>query len=425
MPHIQYPQHNSEDWKNYWLEYVRPKEQRRVLEKTHENQTLSTGDPAPKSANQSKETLLESESSSSEKELIPPDLGDRRQCQERSDALVSFLREQDFHFTKDIVIYEKWILLYDVCRAVISAFDENARKQKPGRWAEVARLIGVDQSTSNTKALQHIYSPVIAQFFDFEDFISNRGPDEAETESDAGSEEDDALKPSIRAGQGLDKRKRVQNDDEAPFQKQTIITTPKANKRTRVDKGKGREGEREIPSTPAASYDPRRDEQQRLVQESETQDFFFSQAIQDERSLHHGTRNDSPSNQIFDEVHRATQHSPDPEPPSDEALETAARGNKLEYFMALGLGYDEDTVRQALHATTCNDDNDNKALIVMEALRNGKEIPNNLRGVWTAGDDFHLKNARAKQRMIRKHGSESVEERLIWLKVVKEVLREK
>jgi len=57
----------------------------------------------------------------------------------------------------------------------------------------------------------------------------------------------------------------------------------------------------------------------------------------------------------------------------------------------------------------------------MEQLAKGNGIPDR-RGVWTAEDDVALMDEPdGMERMIKKHGSDHVEERIIWLEVLAEM----
>lgn len=360
---------------------------------------------------------------------------DPRECLKTSVDLVAFLgaHESPVHFPVKEAIGGDQVFIYDICRAVTSAFDEAAEFQRPERWEEVARLLGINQSSVNIAVFKEKFSHVVDRFFEFEDFLLHLKNVQQDTGADEGDEEEvdenanlsDSPTETLQKQENLGKRRRVQMEDEAPktpsdcdaaltnSAENPVNDEPLASKRQRIDKGKGKEPE--VPSTPEALYRPRPQltQYQNIAQDPETQDFHFPQATEEEESLYNHSEQDSPSNQIRDEVYRATQRSPEP----DEAHREVAR-RKIDRYMALG--YTEDVVREALGATTSNDQN---AAIVMEDFTQGKGIPDNFRGIWTAEDDLTLREAGGMERMIEKHGSDYVEDRMIWLEAIEEIRR--
>lgn len=343
---------------------------------------------------------------------------DSAESQEMSKKLVLFLEalEPPVHFPEWMNICGGEVLLYDVCRAINTSFDKDSKTQRAGRWPEVARLLDIEPSRSNNKALKDKFLCIVVDLWDFEDGIAEIEEGTATyTEVEKVQEASYSNAPGPSLGSSPDaklqnKRKHVSTLDTTTntASKDSPNENPDTSKRRRADKGK--EKEIEIPSTPEFIHEKRPRNDQTIVQDPETQDFHFPVPTIVETQANN-IPEDSPSDQIQDESQRAAQPSPELDSQSNEGYKAGVRA-QLDRYMALG--YTEDIVRMALASTTANDQN---AAIVMEELTNERAVPSDLQGVWTAEDDLALADEAGVEMMKEKHGSDRVEDRLIWLEV--------
>ena len=113
--------------------------------------------------------------------------------------------------------------------------------------------------------------------------------------------------------------------------------------------------------------------------------------------------------------------APEPEPDEDtegQADEGAREKNNpvpdidewIDDCIRTGKAHSDKQVIEALRCTTMDPD---LAQTVLKYLVAGKDIPDDIPGVWTAEDDEHLEggNARYVERVLEKHGDQYVESR--------------
>jgi hypothetical protein len=138
--------------------------------------------------------------------------------------------------------------------------------------------------------------------------------------------------------------------------------------------------------------------------EPETQDFHFSvqvdidnQKTVSQRPQEHASNDDA----SIAAIAGSSREDSSTQSQTDSQREEAEIFEFLDRHVALG--YPEEIVRTALLATTMETGD---AALVMEALMKGDGIPNNIQGVWTAGDDGAVQVAdhAEYERVVAKHG---------------------
>lgn len=102
----------------------------------------------------------------------------------------------------------------------------------------------------------------------------------------------------------------------------------------------------------------------------------------------------------------------DADPPVEDSQEESNVAELRAYVdYHISLGYDEKVVKAALSITTMNTEN---CILVMEALTQTGEIPEDVPGVWTEADDQAIRNlddVEGNKQVLMKHGMERYQER--------------
>ncbi|PQE26888.1 Telomeric repeat-binding factor 2-interacting 1 protein [Rutstroemia sp. NJR-2017a BVV2] len=184
--------------------------------------------------------------------------------------------------------------------------------------------------------------------------------------------------------------------------------------------------EEELPEFPRPSLPSWRDsdagpsfsriEAQKSLLEPETQDFHFPDLDTIVVPSSPPTRAPRQPSPILDStLHDDSSTQSQPESENDVEV--------YEFIDSrVALGYPEDIVIEALVATTMETGD---ATVVMESLRNGDPIPDNMAGVWTKEDDKALENddeqGKEFRRVLEKHGEWRVEQRRNFLEDNREV----
>ncbi|KAF7861773.1 hypothetical protein EAF04_007656 [Stromatinia cepivora] len=269
---------------------------------------------------------------------------------------------------------------------------------------------------------------------------------------DEGIEDDDEVSklppPRIKSKQPLttSTKKRTNDSDGLSNHSESSATKPET-KRRKIHKGKGKEVE--IPSTPEhvfnaiqphmshhttppkyqfddSSDDNRSDREARErfpriqqkkpegssrkpsakkpLLEPETQDFHYPD-IAKEASIASPTPapKKRAANNIID-LSKDSSTESEPEPESESDSEDSVNAEFAKY---LELGYSREIIAEALIASTYVYD---VASVIMEQLKMGHDIPDNMEGAWTKRDDDALLKKRGPEyeRIREKHGDERI-----------------
>ena len=273
-----------------------------------------------------------------------------------------------------------------------------------------------------------------------------------ETQDEESSKEDSESNNPPRFTSLATSSKRGFTED--PFSKPSSSrsVTKSNTKRQRVEEGRCKGKELEIPSTPEEVFnnlqkvpppyhpsplkyptisraDDEEDEDEpvattgRIQQpkfsplpraaEPETQDFHFPPpaADLDSSSFKSLSSKSTPPREIKKEVFGKNysennfRNEASTQPQIESQATDAEFDETIERFV--GLGYAPEVVIEALEAATMRA---NLATQVFESLQRGKGIPNDIRGVWTAQDDEDLEK-KDYSRIMLKHGESWVKER--------------
>jgi hypothetical protein len=364
------------------------------------------------------------------------------------------------------------ISLYDINRAVMEfgGFDRVEEKQ---RWRKVAKKLNIDPSRHEEaiRKLRYIFDHVLADFAEWKEKWF-------QIEASLSSEEDSEVEETVRISEeddfddDLDLPSYLPSSP--PVAKSKKRTMPASfgspdlglgtqsaeghNKRQRIDQGK--ETEAEIPSTPEYIYNSGFRTQKRQnnpsplskqvaletgevaqtnqsisfvkptqrklfsddnakpkyaipILEPETQDFHFPQFADEDLYS-------SPSKQIEDEI-LASEANDGPGSQEDDLAtqsqdETQIAADTAAYIdHCISLGYPEKVVINALEATTMDR---NEVMFVMQEIMDGRGIPKDTCGVWTAADDSAVrlpKGDRQYLKIVKKHGQQRCDTRLKFL----------
>jgi hypothetical protein len=231
---------------------------------------------------------------------------------------------------------------------------------------------------------------------------------------------------------------------------------PTINKRQRIEHMKGKDIEREIPSTPehvfknipsrrpSYHYSPSisplygnvdgnsehflgpikkpnfltSQRTQRIAHiEPKTQDFHFIPPVDEElERLDHGPSPDERTSNDY------ITHSNLREDSSTQSQDLDQLDAYIDHHQALG--YSKEVVVEALNATTIDIEH---AAWVMEELTKGRGIPDNIQGVWTREDDEALEDVESIEfnLIMEKHGTKRVITRQNFLTEQREARRER
>ncbi|KAM3065173.1 hypothetical protein ACMFMG_010369 [Clarireedia jacksonii] len=173
--------------------------------------------------------------------------------------------------------------------------------------------------------------------------------------------------------------------------------------------------------TSAAGPSSSRTEAIKALLEPETQDFHFPDL---DTSVMHSSpparmpKQPSPILDSAPHEESSTQSLPE----TDENNNSDNNSEEVNAFIdsRVALGYPEDIVTKALTATTMETGD---ATVVMEMLRNGAPIPDDMAGVWTKEDDEALGDEEGEgfRRVREKHGEWRIEPRRRFLEELREV----
>ncbi|KAI9650609.1 hypothetical protein NHQ30_000627 [Ciborinia camelliae] len=227
------------------------------------------------------------------------------------------------------------------------------------------------------------------------------------------------------------KKRAINSDDLSNHSGPSLPNVKPQSKRPKVDKGKGKEVE--IPPTPEHVYNATkrtlsfegdddsssdREAQERIrriqqgssrkasakkpVLEPETQDFQYSD-INDEVSIASPTPAPKKMTKatVID-LSRDSSSESELEQDSDSQNSLQADFDKYK-----ALGYSDEIIANALEATTFDFE---IASVVMEQLKNGHSIPDDMAGVWTKRDDEALfsEDSAERKRILTKHGKDGI-----------------
>lgn len=370
------------------------------------------------------------------------------------------------------------ISLFELWQLVKTGYGGSERVTGRRLWPSVARRLGFKPSLQADAAedLKHCYEEVLSDYEAIrENFYGMTESQEQELIEmqlfPAGSQKGDS-EEEIAEELQVDEEEDIDDDLDAPVSSPTLPKSNKRNmvfqisrglssvagsdnKRQRVDKGKGKE--REIPSTPDHIIngiqmpqkglrpsplkhplfvdDEDRDDEfvippfkqpnftslepSRRMLEPETQDFRF------------GSQVDENDDDLTDEPMPLASSPPQKiermrkEAHIESSTQFQSRidaENELSAFVDryISLGYTDTNVLRALESTTLSTEN---ASLVMEELQQGKEIPDDIPGVWTSEDDAVCEDVASldSERIVTKHGTERVESRKSFLRDRREV----
>jgi hypothetical protein len=509
---LQFPNHTAQEWRNHFVEYVVPKMERGKNRKDSKSPTKNTHVPqpvpGPSTSNPGKCQSLEiKDSQGSIVQNFETSTGDTGEVKSSIMDEESFNKHMS-HFARSFglevdfkpIICSRTIPLFRLWQVVgsseLGGYDEVEGR---GLWYKVARRLNFNDFKHPTAAeeLRACFKKgILADYADAQQEQQQQQQLEQDDVSLTDSQQqamanEQLFRTATRGAEDLDIMDDDEGDDDLDLPQSTprqpfnspsskrsspsMRQGPSPRKRQKLDKGKDKE--REIPSTPEdvingnhlprpilqssplkyTSVQPelsdlsdrdgaaeddlylRSSKFQRTllsvveprvstrVQEPETQDFTYSTAQHDEPIV---------IDDLTPSPERSSAKLPDRGRASDVAtLGIAHSSNKNEDSSTqsqtesqvaaeiqarvdhyVSLGYPQDVVCEALEATSMQETN---ATHVMESLLTGEGIPQDTRGVWYWRDDQAIgskKDSAEWDRIVRKHGITGVTDRKKFLR---------
>ncbi|KAH8684235.1 hypothetical protein BGZ60DRAFT_397077 [Tricladium varicosporioides] len=496
---LEYPTHSAQEWYNFFKKKIIPMRTATTQKDGEPNLTTITEPNHPseeiitpeKSIKEKKTAEIKDSQGSSGRTVSsqnhdngvedPTIVDEKRFEEDLMDFATELGVEVNFHPTicgRRISLHRLW--------CVVRSSEPGGYDQITGQklWGKVAKELNFNEFRHPKAAqeLQSCYGEILA---DFEGLLEEYLQEPELTESQENALLQDQLRQTTAQGQGNLEAEPEEDDDDDLNQPPSSSAQPTPtssskrsfevgfpntgssyNKRQRIDKGKGKEGE--IPSTPedvinrtaTSQHIPEssplksfyRPEDLEVIEdeggvavrpmaqpdfglspelptrprlEPETQDFHFAGpndgsdfvdlTSSPERviPLHHTSSTPTTPKSI---------HQSLPEDSSTQSMTESQKGQEVDDFLNrwVGLGYEEDLAFQALEVCSMETGNAGE---VLESLTVGRGIPDDIEGVWTTADDeaLNARNESSKyKRILKKHGPKRIETRRQYLREMAE-----